>query len=226
MIMEGRVKVNGNTVVELGTKAVPSVDHIRVDGRLIKKDSSSHKKEYFLFNKPQGVITSLKDDKERPVVMDYVERETRLFPVGRLDYNSEGLLILTNDGDFCKILTDASSGIERVYDVKLRGSVSSEIRKKNITAVKIDKEYVSKPTIKVLRETKTNTWVRTYISTGRNREVRKIFDKLGYSVVRLKRIKYGPFELGNIATGKYRKFNADEIKEAKVIVEKFNIKKI
>lgn len=222
--MEGRVKVNGNTILELGAKADPSADHIRVDGRLIKKNISSLK-EYYLFNKPQGVITSVKDDKERSIVMDYIERKSRLFPVGRLDYNSEGLLILTNDGDLCKILTDAPSGIERVYDVKLRGVVGSEIRKKNITAVRIEKAYVSKPTIKVLRETKTNTWVRTYISTGRNREIRKIFEKLGYSVVRLKRIKYGPFGLGKLAAGKYRKFTTDEIKEARAIVEKFKIKK-
>jgi len=225
MIIEGRVKVNGKIVLELGTKVDPSVDHIRFDGKLIKNDATSLK-EYFLFHKPQGVITSVEDDKGRPVVMDFIDREKRLFPVGRLDYNSEGLLIITNDGELCKILTDASSGIRRIYDVKLRGVVGNEIRKRNITAVKIEKGYVSKPTIKILRETKTNTWARTAITTGRNREVRKIFEKLGFSIVRLKRIKYGPFELGNLAAGKYRKLTANEIKEARTIVEKFKSKNI
>ena len=224
IITEGRVKVNGKTVSQLGEKADPSVDHIKVDGRLIKIPLSS-RKEYYLLHKPQGVITSVEDEKGRPVVMDYVNSFRRIFPVGRLDFNSEGLIILTDDGDFCKILTDASSGIERVYEVKLRGTVAAEIKKKNIKKVYIEKGYVSYPVINILRETKGNTWVTTAIKTGRNREIRKIFDKLGYSVVRLKRIKYGPFELGNIPVGGSRKFTQEEISEAKRIVNKFKKKK-
>lgn len=219
LIMEGRVKVNGKIVTQLGTKADPSVDHIRVDGKLIKIKPSA-KKEYYLFNKPQGVITSLEDEKGRKTVIDYFDTDKRLFPVGRLDYNSEGLLILTNDGDFCKILTDAANGIERVYDVKIQGFLDEKIKRRKINAVKLEKGYISKPIIEILKETNSNTWLRVTLRTGKNREVRRIFEKLGYTVVRLKRIKYGPFELGTLSKGEYRKFTAEEMKEVNILKKK------
>jgi len=220
MILEKRVTVNGKCVTELGTRADLQKDHIKVDGKLINFSLRGRKKEYLIFHKPAGVITSISDEEGRPVVMDYIKAGEGMFPVGRLDFNSEGLLIITNDGDFCKAMTDASGQIERVYEVKIRGKVEKDIVNKMNGRVRLDDGTISKPVVKMRRETEKNTWLSVSLKTGRNREVRRIMDKFRLTTVRLKRIKYGPYSIGTLTPGEYRKFTADEVRIAGEITEK------
>ena len=199
LIEQGRVQVNGKIVTELGTKADAGRDHIRVDGKLLQ---GAERLRYFILNKPKGFVTTVKDPEGRPTVMQFFEKmKERLYPVGRLDYMSEGLLVVTNDGDLANRLTKASSGVEKTYLVKvagqptedelniLRGGVAIERGKPGSAPVR-----TSPARIRQVRQG-DNPWYEVVLIEGRNRELRKMFEEVGHFVEKIRRVGYGPLVL-------------------------------
>ncbi len=201
MIIEGRVTVNGK-VVSIGTKADPSKDHIKVDGKLI---TGTEKKIYLLFNKPRGVVTSLSDPQGRPTVKDYLQGiKQRVYPVGRLDYDSEGLLLLTNDGDFTHAVLHPSKKVPKTYDVKIKGIMPLEEMEKLRNGINLDGIRTAPAKIKALKKTEHNSWIEITIYEGKKRQIRRMFQRVGHSVIRLIRIKIDGIALGDLPTGAYR----------------------
>src|ERR1700742_2040433 len=182
LITSGRVQVNGQKVTELGSKADPGRDHIRVDGKLIKKPE---KFRYFMLNKPKGVVTTVSDPEGRPTVMKFFARSAaRLFPVGRLDYQSEGLLLMTNDGELANILTSAASHVEKTYLVKVSGRPTEGELEQLRRGVMIERgrrgeregRVTTQPaSISLVRDTE-NPWYEVILTEGKNREIRKMFE--------------------------------------------------
>jgi len=208
-IREGRVSVNRKVVTQLGAKADPGRDEIRVDGRLIP---TRVEKLYLMLHKPQGYVTSLKDPEGRPIVTDLLRNvRQRVYPVGRLDYDSEGLLILTNDGDFAQCLQHPRHEIRKTYLVKVRGSPTPKALRLLQEGVDLeDGLFVPR----AIRQEKTNpksSWFQITVSEGRNRVIRRAFDILGHPVQRLIRIAMGNLMLGDLAGGEYRPLTKREI---------------
>jgi pseudouridine synthase len=213
LIVQGRVSVNGQTVTELGTKADPSVDEIKVDGRRIKVEQ---RRRYILLNKPRGYITTRSDPQGRPTVMDLMKgvREY-VYPVGRLDYDSEGLLILTNDGELAARLTHPRHEVEKVYEARVKGVPDEHTLDRLAKGVTIDgrrtapaKVRASDPIVKGGGE---QTVITMAIHEGRQRQVRKMFETVGHPVVRLKRVKIGPIEDPHIPPGHWRELTPREV---------------
>lgn len=210
LIKAGKVMVNGKVVRELGTKANFS-DDILVDGKKIEKEE----KEYYIFNKPRGVITSTSDDKGRKVVTDYFETNKRLYPVGRLDYDTTGLLILTNDGELANLIMHPRNEIEKQYIAKLEGIIKGEEINKLKNGVVLDGTKCIPKRVK-LREfdKKTNTSiVEIVICEGKNHEVKRLFESVSFNVLKLKRERIGFLTLGKLKSGEYRKLNPKEVKQ-------------
>lgn len=213
LIVQGRVSVNGKTVTELGTKADPSVDEIKVDGRRIKTEQ---RRRYLLLNKPRGYITSRSDPEGRPTVMDLMKAvKEYVYPVGRLDYDSEGLLILTNDGELAARLTHPRHEVEKVYEARVRGVPDERTLERLERGVTIDgrrtapaKVRASEPFAKGSGE---QTIVELSIHEGRQRQVRKMFDAIGHPVVRLRRVRIGPVEDPDIPPGHWRELTPQEV---------------
>jgi len=210
LIKNGKVIVNGKKVIELGIKC-NYTDDILVEGKKIEKEE----KEYYLFNKPRGVITSTKDDKGRKVVIDYFDSNKRLFPVGRLDYDTTGLLIVTNDGELCNLLTHPSNEIEKVYIAKLNGIIKGVDIKKLKKGTIIDGVKCIPKKVKLRKiDNKTNSSiVEVIIVEGRNHEVKKMFENVGFMVDKLKRERIAFLTLGNLNSGEYRRLNPKEVKQ-------------
>lgn len=208
LIKAGKVKVNGKIITELGTKASEK-DEMIVDGKLLEKED----KEYYLINKPRGIITSTKDDKGRSVVTDLIETNSRIYPVGRLDYDTTGALILTNDGDFANIITHPKSNIDKVYMAKLEGIITGEAINKLKDGVKIDDEIVSSSRVKLKKVNKDNNtcMVEITIHEGKNHQVKKMFESVGYHVEKLTRKRIGIFTIENLKSGEYRKITPKEV---------------
>lgn len=206
LILDGQVKVNGQTVTQLGTKADPRQDHIKVDGRLIHPEPL----EYYLVNKPPGVLSSVSDPLNRPLVTGLVKSRCRLYPAGRLDFQSEGLMILTNDGVLTGKIT-RSGAIEKRYRVKVRGQPSEEKLSRIRTGVTIDGESFSRCKITVLKKSR-NCWYEVLLRQGRNRQIRRMFECIGHPVMRLRRIAIGPLDLGDLPPGGSRKMLSKEVK--------------
>ena len=208
LIVEGKVKVNGKVVRELGTK-VSSNDEILVNDELI----SSEQKEYYILNKPRGVLSTTSDDKNRKTVVDMIPTTTRIYPVGRLDYDTTGLILLTNDGEFANILMHPRSEIDKVYVAKLKGIVKGEQINKLKEGVLIDNTLVKASRVKLKKQDpKTNTcMVQIIIHEGKNHQVKKMFDSVGYEVLKLKREKVAFFDLKGLQSGEYRKLTAKEV---------------
>ena len=185
LITKGKVKVNGKTIKELGTKASYE-DYIEVEGNTINKKED---KVYYLLYKPRGVITSTNDDKGRKTVIDIIDTNERIYPIGRLDYDTTGLLLLTNDGQLANLLTHPSNNIDKVYVAKLKGIITKELLKRLDSGVIIDGRKTSKSKTKLVRiDKKTNTSiVKIIIHEGRNHQVKKMFQAIGYDVLKLKR---------------------------------------
>ena len=208
LILNGKVEVDGIVVNELGTK-VSGKERIIVEGNLLKKEE----KEYYLLNKPRGVITSSSDDKNRKTVVDLINSNKRIYPVGRLDYDTTGVLLLTNDGEFANILMHPNDNIEKEYIAKIKGIIKGEeINKlKNgvvIEGIKTEKCYVKLKKI----DTKNNTsMVKIIIHEGRNHQVKKMFKAVGFDVLKLKRERVGIFTLGGLKSGEYRKLTPKEV---------------
>ena len=210
LIKAGKVMVNGKVVRELGTKANFS-DDILIDGKKIEREE----KEYYIFNKPRGVITSTSDDKGRKVVTDYFETNKRLYPVGRLDYDTTGLLILTNDGELANLIMHPRNEIEKQYIAKLEGIIKGEEINKLKNGIVLDGTKCIPKRVK-LREfdKKTNTSiVEIVICEGKNHEVKRLFESVSYNVLKLKRERIGFLTLGKLKSGEYRKLNPKEVKQ-------------
>jgi 23S rRNA pseudouridine2605 synthase len=216
LITRGLVSVNGQPVTELGSKADPNKDHIRVNGKLLH---GPERHVYLLMNKPKGYVTTLRDPERRPTVMDLLHGVgARVYPVGRLDYASEGLLLLTNDGEFANRLMKAASHVPKTYMVKVAGNPSGEglARLREGISIPSDrgKRVKTAPAkIRVIRES-ANPWYEVTLIEGKNRQIRRMFEEVGHHVEKIKRVRYGPLEL-DVHPGKFRKLTNDEVSRLK-----------
>lgn len=210
LIKNGDVIVNGEVVTKLGTKVTHS-DDILVCGKKIEKEE----KEYYLFNKPRGVICSTSDDKGRKVVVDYFNSNKRLYPVGRLDYDTTGALIVTNDGNLSNLIMHPKNEIEKVYIAKLNGVIKGAEINKIKSGVIIDnvKCVPKKVKLKNFNVKKNTSIVEIIITEGKNHEVKRIFESVGFFVDKLKRERIAFLSLGNLKSGEYRKLNPKEVKQ-------------
>jgi len=212
MIASGRVKVNGHVVTELGTKADPEQDHIRVDNKLLH---GPERYTYIVLNKPRGYVTTTSDPEGRPTVMDLVKGlRGRVYPVGRLDWASEGLLLLTNDGALANGLMKAASHVPKTYVVKVAGQPEEEkvekLRKGVSIALKGGRRVRTAPAkIRLIKEG-DNPWLEVTLTEGRNRQIRKMFDEVGHHVEKIRRVHYGPLTL-DVPPGEYRSLTLEEV---------------
>lgn len=206
--MEGLVTVNGR-VAEIGMKADPLRDHIKVRGKLL---TSPEKKVYYAFNKPRGVMTSMSDPEGRQTVNDFFGRiKQRVFPVGRLDYDSEGLLLLTNDGDFAYAVTHPSRKIPKTYLVKVKGVLEDEDIDRLRKGIKVEGRLTAPAKVKKLKKGESNSWIEITIHEGRNRQIRKMIEHTRHDVLRLMRIRINGIEMGPLEPGAYRKLTMQEM---------------
>jgi 23S rRNA pseudouridine2605 synthase len=213
LITQGRVSVNGKVVTELGTKADASRDEIKVDGRRIRVEQH---RVYILLNKPRGYVTTRSDPQGRPTVMDLVQRvKEYVYPVGRLDYDSEGLLLLTNDGELAARLTHPRHEVERVYEARVKGVPDDHELERLVKGIVIEGRRTSRAAVSVthVRDTPGGPQgiIEIAIHEGRQRQVRKMFDAIGHPVVRLRRIAIGPIRDEEMPTGHYRELTGREL---------------
>lgn len=213
LITGGMVSVNGEIVTTLGTKADPDTDHIKVNGKLINKKLEKRENVYILLNKPKGYLSSVADPKGRKLVTDLIKGYGKLHPVGRLDYNTEGLLILTNDGEFTNVVA-ASKNVPKVYEVKVKGLPNQNAINKLRRGITLDDGFKTAPVeINELKPTENNGWFEITLFEGHNQQIRKMFDAIGNSVVKLRRIAIGHIKDDNIPVGAFRELDAREIKQ-------------
>ena len=222
LITEGRVQVNGQVVTTLGTKADPARDHIRVDGKLLQ---GAERQRYFMLNKPKGYVTTVSDPEGRPTVMEFFARMgERLYPVGRLDYLSEGLLLVTNDGELAHTLTRAASGVEKTYLVKVAGQPAEEDLERLRTGVAIERGKLGEGKVRTaparIHQVRAgdNPWFEVVLIEGRNRELRKMFEEIGHHVEKIRRVGYGPLVL-DLEPGKLRELEPDEVAALRLAAE-------
>lgn len=212
LILQGKVEVNDQVVTTLGVKVDPDVDVIKVNGRPIRKEQ----KVYIVLHKPKGVITSVKDPKGRRVVTDYLKGiKERVYPVGRLDYDTEGLLLLTNDGEFANLLMHPSHHVPRTYHAYVKGVPHGDVLDKLREGIMLDDGITMPAEVEYydVAPGESSSIISITIYKGRNRQVRRMFDKVGYPVYRLKRIQFGTLFLQGLPRGKYRLLSAQEVKE-------------
>ena len=209
LILEGKVFVNGSVIRELGTK-VSHDDEIEVDGLSIKKD---HNYEYYLLYKPRGVVTTTNDDKGRKTVVDLIDTTARIYPVGRLDYDTTGVLLLTNDGVFANGLMHPANEIDKVYIAKVEGILSGYDVKMLKSGIMIDGRKTAKCHVKVRSvDKKKNTCiVELVIHEGRNHQVKKMIEAVGKKVIKLKRERFGIFDLSGLKASEYSRLTAKEV---------------
>jgi len=213
MIAAGRVSVNGETITELGTKIIPGQDKVAADGKPVR--TKAVKPIYIMLHKPEGVITSVSDPHNRPVVLDLLKDiPARLFPVGRLDYDSSGLILLTNDGEAAQKMTHPSHSVPKTYIVRLGGIPDQKgLRRFKEGLIIDDGPKTAAAQIKILEKKPPGCIVRITISEGRNRQVRKMCEAIGCPVQQLKRVSMGTLKLGSLPRGKYRHLTAGEVKQ-------------
>jgi pseudouridine synthase len=208
LIQQGRVTVNGKTVVQLGAKADPSRDHIKVDGKLIREP---RRKIYILLNKPKHVICTVADPEGRTKVVDLVDVKERIYPVGRLDYSSEGLILLTNDGEFSRIVTAAGNHMAKVYEVKVRSSPEESDLARLRAGIRLPGgARLAACTIVPIRESAHN-WYRVTLTQGRNRQIRDMFEAVGHPVLKLRRTRIGFLSDKGLPVGQYRFLTPGEV---------------
>ena len=211
LIASGAVKVNGLTITELGHKVDSEKDIIEVSGRIITVHDTTLL--YYLLNKPKGYISTANDQFGRPSVVSLVESETRLYPVGRLDYDTEGLIIITNDGDFTNKLTHPSYSVTKEYEAVVKGLISDASIQLFRQGVDIG-GYITRPAIaKIVEYYKDSSVIHITISEGKNRQVRKMCAAIGHEIIGLKRIAIGNLTLGDLKVGDYRELSRDEVLE-------------
>src|SRR5215467_11251651 len=221
IILEGRVAVNGAVVTELGTKADFETDHIKVDGRLLH----SQRLVYIALYKPNGTMTTVSDPEGRATVMDLLRGvKERVYPVGRLDYHSEGLLLLTNDGDLANRIMSAQTHLAKTYVVKVTGQLSTEDAEKFRNGVPIMGRRTLPAGLKLVHRAE-NPWYEVKLFEGRNNQIRLMFKHFGLLVEKLKRVRIGPLELGALKPGEFRHLSEDEIRKLKHAVERSGVRK-
>ncbi|MBQ6477184.1 MAG: rRNA pseudouridine synthase [Bacilli bacterium] len=209
LIKEGHVKVNGNLITELGTKVKES-DKIEVDNKLLTKEN----KVYYLLNKPREVLATTTDDKNRKTIIDLIDEDKRIYPVGRLDYDTTGAIILTNDGELSNIITHPNNNVEKVYIAKLNKILIKDDIIKLKRGVKLDNKLIIPKNIKVKKINKDNSTciVEIIVHDGINHEVKRLFESIGYDVLKLKRERIAMLTLDGLSSGKYRKITPKEVK--------------
>jgi pseudouridine synthase len=214
MIVDGFVSVNGRTVTELGAKADPDVDHIKVRGRLISRSPGESKRKYFLVNKLRGFVSSASDPQNRPLVAHLLPPSARrgLHPVGRLDFNTEGLIILTDDGELTRLLTQAGT-VSKVYHAKVKGAPGDQQIERLRRGVRLGDRMTAPLQIRLLERTReaNNCWYEVTLREGRNQQIRRMFDLIGHSVIKLRRVKIGHLDDRGLAPGQYRALSAEEV---------------
>jgi 23S rRNA pseudouridine2605 synthase len=213
MIVNGRVTVNGERAI-LGTKADPETDHIKVNGKLINIKIEKHEPTYILLNKPKGVLSSVADEKKRKLVTDFIPKKFgKLHPVGRLDYQTEGMILMTNDGEFTNTVL-ANKTIPKVYEVKTKGIPTEVALNKLRRGTILEDGFKTSPCeIKVLESTKKNGWYVVTLFEGHNLQIRKMFDLVGHSVVKLRRISIGNLNDEGMPIGSFRVLTERDIKD-------------
>ncbi|HEX8458251.1 MAG TPA: pseudouridine synthase [Pyrinomonadaceae bacterium] len=217
LIAAGEVTVNGRVVTEAGTKADPARDHIKVRGRLINPLLEAREKVYVLLNKPRGYLASLSDPEERPLVTELVPAPLgRLHPVGRLDFNTEGLLILTNDGELTNYVTAARNGVAKVYEVKVKGVPPEAAVERLRRGIRLeDGTHTAPAQVKRTGETETNAWFEVILHEGRNQQIRRMFDAIGHSVLKLRRTRIGDLHDERLPVGAWRLLHPAEVARLK-----------
>lgn len=216
LIQQGRVLINGQVVTRLGTKADPAEDIIEVNGRPVEQ---AENKVYILLNKPHGYITSRYDPEGRPTVLTLLSDITeRIFPVGRLDYDTEGLLILTNDGQFAQTLQHPRHQVERKYLVKVKSMPTQKTLSRIKEGVHIDGEKTIGTKVKIIGKMQRNTWLEIVLTEGKYRHIKKIFEAVGHRTLRIKRISFGPIHLGKLPQGSYRFLTKRELDSVKKLI--------
>lgn len=210
LVSQGRVAVNGTVIREQGTQVDPSRDIVTVDQKPIPQPGGS---VTMLLNKPKGVVTTAKDPQGRPTVMDLLRgvRE-RVFPVGRLDYQTEGLLLLTNDGELSQLLQHPRHGISKTYHAKVKGIPREDALDRLRKGITLDGRPTAPARVKRSASTGRNTWLDITIREGRNRQIRRMCAKVGHPVMKLKRVRYGPLTLKNLKPGTYRTLDSNEVR--------------
>jgi pseudouridine synthase len=216
MLMEGRVTVNGKVIDKLGFKADLSKDHIKVDG---KRLTHSEPKITLLLNKPRGYLSTVEDPQGRPTVMDLLKKvRGRIYPVGRLDFDAEGILLLTNDGDLAYTLSHPKFSIPRTYLVKVKGVPEERELSRLKKGVTLEDGKARAVSINILRGGEKNSWARIVVTEGRNRLVKKMFLAIGHPVLKLKRVQFGPIQIGNLPIGQFRYLTSEEIEKIKKLI--------
>lgn len=217
LILKGKVSVNGVVIRELGTK-VDTSDDVVVNGIRLEKED----KEYYLFNKPRGVITTTSDDKHRKTVMDFFNTNKRLYPVGRLDYDTTGVLIVTNDGEFANLMMHPSHSIDKIYIAKLEGVIDGAAIHKIKEGIKIEDATIYPKRVKLRKKdlVKKTSIVEITVHDGKNHEIKKIFENVGFPVSKLKRETFGTISLRNLKSGEHRRLTPQEIKDLKNLANK------
>ena len=215
LILDGRVTLNGKVVEELGTKADTEKDYIKVNGKLITRPEP---KTYVILFKPRGYVTTSKDPEGRPTVMELLEKvKVRVFPVGRLDYDTEGLILCTNDGDLAHRLQHPSHEIPKTYLVKVDGVPTQEGVLKLRNGVKLRDGMTAPARVKIIKKAEANSWLEIIIHEGRNRQIKRMFEAIGHTVIKLKREGLAFLTLGELKPGEFRHLNAEEVKNLKAI---------
>ena len=215
LIEESRVSVNGDVVTKLGTTVRPSVDKVSVDGTLLR----AQRLVYFAVNKPVGVVTTNRDPQGRPRVVDLVPPTERVFPVGRLDRSSEGLILVTNDGELAQKLSHPKFGIRKVYRVTVAGKVDPEAMKQMRRGIHLTEGLVKVEGVKLVKARSRATELEIVLAEGKNREIRRILARLGHKVMTLRRIAVGPLKLGDVPPGAHRVLTRDEVDRLYRIIE-------
>ncbi|MGN1401250.1 MAG: 23S rRNA pseudouridine(2605) synthase RluB [Bacillus sp. (in: firmicutes)] len=218
LIVDGKVKVNGKTVKELGTKVGPN-DRVEVNGVPLEREEPV----YFMLNKPRGVISAVHDDKGRKTVTDFLPHiEARIYPVGRLDYDTSGLILLTNDGEFANMLMHPKNEVEKTYVAKVKGIPLREQLKKLQYGIKLEDGMTAPAKVKVLSvdKKKNSAIIQIIIHEGKNRQVKRMFEAIGHPVLKLKREQYGFLTLQGLSTGDARELTIHEVKQLRVLAGK------
>ncbi len=209
LIIKGRVKINGKVPVEPGIMIDPDIDIVTIDNEVI---SLEKEKVYFLLNKPAQTICSTFDEKGRKTVVDIVKSRVRIFNVGRLDYDTEGVLLLTNDGELANMLTHPKYQVERVYHIKVKGVISPLKIQEIKSGVHLRDGFIKPASVKVIKSTGINSWVEIVLKEGKHHEVKRLFEYIGYDVIRLKRVEFAGLRVDDMPVGSYRELTPKEVK--------------
>lgn len=217
LIAAGRVTVNGKVVTELGTKVDPSKDHVKVDGKHL---SQAQPFVYLLLNKPKNVMSTLDDPGGRTTVKDYLRGvSVRVFPVGRLDFDSEGLMLLTNNGDLAQALLHPRYHVPKTYLIKVKGILTEEEIRQLERGVTLEDGMTGPATVKKIKKAEMNSWLEITIGEGRKHQVRRMLESVGHPVIKLMRVKMGPLSLGDLASGEFRFLTDREANALRELVE-------